>query len=91
MIGLTRPLAKAAGKVDARDVLWLGPRVAGWQQPNTRATSCPLSAQRRQHFVQVVREGFHIILAPGAECGSQRSPAKLPRVQQAQAGASKSV
>ncbi|CAJ1350985.1 unnamed protein product [Effrenium voratum] len=38
VIGLARPLAKAAGKVDARDVLW-------------------------QHFVQVVREGFHIILA----------------------------
>lgn len=38
VIGLTRPLAKAAGKVDARDIIW-------------------------QHFVQVVREGFHIILA----------------------------
>ena len=25
VIGLTRPLAKAAGKVDARDVLWPGP------------------------------------------------------------------
>jgi dynein heavy chain len=38
VIGLTRPLAKAAGKVDARDVIW-------------------------QHFVQIIRESFHIVLA----------------------------
>merc|ERR1719191_2164820 len=38
VIGLIRPLAKAAGKVDARDVIW-------------------------QHFVQVIRESFHIVLA----------------------------
>jgi len=38
VIGLARPLAKNAGKVDARDVIW-------------------------QHFVQLVRECFHIVLA----------------------------
>lgn len=38
IIGLVRPAAKAAGKVDARDVIW-------------------------QHFVQLVREGLHIVLA----------------------------
>lgn len=38
IISLTRPLAKAAGKVDARDCIW-------------------------QHFVQVIRDSLHIVLA----------------------------
>mmetsp|Transcript_49834 Transcript_49834/g.161193 ORF Transcript_49834/g.161193 Transcript_49834/m.161193 type:complete len:2904 (-) Transcript_49834:280-8991(-) len=38
IIGYTRPLAKAAGKVEARTVIW-------------------------QHFVQLIRENLHIVLA----------------------------
>eukprot|EP00971_Amphidinium_carterae_P066621 1319362-Amphidinium_carterae.1 len=38
VVTLVRPLAKAAGKADARDAIW-------------------------QHFVQVVRESLHIVLA----------------------------
>ena len=38
VIGLTRPLAKAAGKVDARDVLWRGAQdtlaVLNWESGN---------------------------------------------------------
>merc|ERR1719236_123106 len=38
VISLVRPLCKAAGKLDTRDVVW-------------------------QHFVQILRESLHVVLA----------------------------
>ena len=58
VIGLTRPLAKAAGKVDARDVLWPWPRFC---------SDVPAAAEIRETTAQAA-------LRPGGKGGFPHHP-----------------